>query len=154
MCFVICFIHHVYMIEWLRYQKLISLETQAGITSHINKWANTDTRTYHRWDQVLRSSKHFLSTGHTHCEPSFIIMNAELSAVKVNVPSTVQRQVTQSNKHVNAWITHQKLCVLVCSENWLFWLICATKSHKWIAQKYRNIMHKSLTNHALQRKCT
>jgi hypothetical protein len=36
-----------------------------------------------------KSSKHPLSTGHTRYEPSFTIMNAVLSAVKVSVPSTV-----------------------------------------------------------------
>jgi hypothetical protein len=28
--------------KWLRYQRVISLETQVGITSQRNKWANTD----------------------------------------------------------------------------------------------------------------
>jgi hypothetical protein len=66
--------------EWLRYQQVISLETQVGITSQRNKWANTDPQTYRRWDQdhqVRKRSKHPLSTGHTRHEPSFIIMNAE-----------------------------------------------------------------------------
>jgi hypothetical protein len=40
---------------------------------------------HQRWDQVHRRSKHPLSTGHTRCEPSFMIMNAAASAVKVNV---------------------------------------------------------------------
>jgi hypothetical protein len=39
---------------------------------------------------VPRTSKHPLSTGHTRRKPSFMIMNAELSAVKVSVPSNVQ----------------------------------------------------------------
>jgi hypothetical protein len=59
----------------------MSLETQLGITSQRNKWANTDTRIFRRWDQVPRRSKHPLSTGQTHREPSSMIMNAELSAV-------------------------------------------------------------------------
>jgi hypothetical protein len=58
-------------------------------TSKRNKWANTDLRIYHRWDQVPRRSKHPLSTGHTRRDPSSVIMNTELSAVKVSVPSTV-----------------------------------------------------------------
>jgi hypothetical protein len=41
------------------YQKTISIETQVGITSQIKeKWATTDPRTYRRWDQVSRRSKH------------------------------------------------------------------------------------------------
>jgi hypothetical protein len=66
------------MYEWLRYQRVISLETQVGVTSQINKLANTDPR---RWYHVPRRSKHPLSTGHTRREPGSIIMNVELSAV-------------------------------------------------------------------------
>jgi hypothetical protein len=71
------------------YQKVISLKIQVGNTNQRNKWANTDPQIYRRWDQVPRRSKHPLSTGHTRREPSSMIMNAELSAVKVSVPSTV-----------------------------------------------------------------
>jgi hypothetical protein len=73
--------------KWLRYQRVMSLETHVGITSQRNKWANTDSR---RWDRVPRRNKRSLSTGHTRREPSFMIMNAELSAVKVSVSSTVK----------------------------------------------------------------
>ena len=76
-------------IKWPRYRRVISLEIQVGITSQINKWANTDPRIYRRWDQVPRMSKHPLLTGHTRREPRSIIVNAELSAVKVSVPSAV-----------------------------------------------------------------
>jgi hypothetical protein len=31
------------------------LETQVGVTSQINKWANTDPRTCRWWNQVPRS---------------------------------------------------------------------------------------------------
>jgi hypothetical protein len=75
--------------KWLRYQRVISLNIQVGNTNQINKWANTDPRIYRRWDQMPRRSKHPLLIDHTRREPSFIIMNAELSAVKVNVSSTV-----------------------------------------------------------------
>jgi hypothetical protein len=75
--------------KWQRYHRVISLQTQVGITSQKNKWANTDPRIYRRWDQVPRRSKHPLSTGHACHEPSFMIMNAALSAVKVSVPSTI-----------------------------------------------------------------
>jgi hypothetical protein len=34
------------------------LETRIGITRQRNRWADTDTRTYQRWDQVPRRSKH------------------------------------------------------------------------------------------------
>jgi hypothetical protein len=54
--------------KWPRYQRIISLEIQVGITSQINKWANTDPR---RWDQVLRRTKHPLLTGCTRREPHF-----------------------------------------------------------------------------------
>jgi hypothetical protein len=67
--------------RWLRYQRVISLETQVGVTSQINRWANTAPRTCWRWDQVPRRSMHPLLTGHTRHEPSSMIMNAELSAV-------------------------------------------------------------------------
>jgi hypothetical protein len=79
----------IQQMEWSSYQRVISFETQVGITSQRNEWANTDPRTYRSWDKLLRRSKHLLSTGHTHREPSFMIMNAELSAVKVSVPSMV-----------------------------------------------------------------
>jgi hypothetical protein len=36
--------------KWLRYHSVISLETQVGITSQRNNWANTEPRTYRRWD--------------------------------------------------------------------------------------------------------
>jgi hypothetical protein len=55
--------------KWLRYQRVISLETQVGITSQINKWANMDPRTCHRWEQVPKRSKHPLLTGCTRHEP-------------------------------------------------------------------------------------
>jgi hypothetical protein len=152
-------------LSWGLYKRLISLETQVGITSQRNKWVNTDHRKSQRWDQVpwrsthlllashtrrksyfklknkirvfrpgkwnnmrqvkenirsqnqcpdqlnetipirnqaytdpwkhqrwgqvLRRSNHPVSTCHTCHEPSFMIMNADLSAVKVNVPSAV-----------------------------------------------------------------
>jgi hypothetical protein len=44
----------------------LMFETHIGITSQRNKWANTDPRTYLRWDQVPWS-KHPMSTGHTRC---------------------------------------------------------------------------------------
>jgi hypothetical protein len=44
---------------------------------------------YRKWDQVPKMSKHPLLIDHTRREPSSMIMNAELSAVKVSVPSTV-----------------------------------------------------------------
>jgi hypothetical protein len=44
--------------------------------------------TYRRWDHVPKRSKHILLTGYISPEPSFYIMNAELSAVKVSVPRT------------------------------------------------------------------
>jgi hypothetical protein len=75
--------------KWLGYQRVISLETQVEITSQRNKRANTDPRTYLRWDQVPMRSKHSMSTGHVRHEPSSMIINAELSAVKVSVPSMV-----------------------------------------------------------------
>jgi hypothetical protein len=64
-------------LKWLRYQRVISLETQVGVTSQINKWANMDPQTCQRWDQVPRRSKHPLSIGHIRREPSSMIMNAE-----------------------------------------------------------------------------
>jgi hypothetical protein len=79
--------------KWLGHQSVISLEIQVGITSQRNKGANTDPPTYRRWDQVTKSSKHPLSTGYTCREPSFMIMNAELSAANVSVPSTVNQLV-------------------------------------------------------------
>jgi hypothetical protein len=66
-----------------------SLKIQVGNTNQRNKWANTDPRIYRRWDQVPRKSKHPLLIYHTRREPSSMIMNAELSAVKVCVSSTV-----------------------------------------------------------------
>jgi hypothetical protein len=59
------------LMKWLRYQRVISLETQVGVTSQINKWANTDPQTGQRWDQVPRRSKHPLLTSHTRREPNF-----------------------------------------------------------------------------------
>jgi hypothetical protein len=44
--------------KWLRFQRVISLETQVGTTRQRNKWANTDIRVYRKWDQVPRRSKH------------------------------------------------------------------------------------------------
>jgi hypothetical protein len=73
----------------------MSLETQVGITSQKNKWANTDPRTYRRWDQVPRRSKHTLLTDHTCREPSSMIMNAELSAVKVIGMKNVRKHMAQ-----------------------------------------------------------
>jgi hypothetical protein len=44
--------------EWLRYQREISLKIQIENTNQRNKWANTDPRIYRRWDQVPKRSKH------------------------------------------------------------------------------------------------
>jgi hypothetical protein len=41
-------------------------------------------KTYRRWDHVSRRSKRSLPMGHNRHESSFMIMNAELSAVKVS----------------------------------------------------------------------
>ena len=75
--------------KWLRYQRVISLKIRVGITNQRNNWANTDPRIYQRWDQVSRRSKHPLLIDHTRREPSSMIMNAALSAVKVSVQSAV-----------------------------------------------------------------
>jgi hypothetical protein len=75
--------------EMVKIPKSNRLEIQVGITSQINKWANTDPRKCWRWDQMPRRSHHPLPTGHTRREPSSIIVNSELSAVKVSVPSAV-----------------------------------------------------------------
>jgi hypothetical protein len=56
--------YSVYM-KWPRYRRVIGLEIQVGITSQINKLANTDPWKYRRWDQVARRSKHPLLTGRT-----------------------------------------------------------------------------------------
>jgi hypothetical protein len=75
--------------KWLRYQRVISLKIQVGNANQRNKWTNTDPRIYRRWDQVPRRSKHPLLIDHTRHEPSSMTMNAELSAVKVSVSTTV-----------------------------------------------------------------
>jgi hypothetical protein len=54
-----------------------------------NRWANTDPWKYRMWDQVPRRSKHPMLIYYTRHEPSSVNMNAELSPVMVNVPSTV-----------------------------------------------------------------
>jgi hypothetical protein len=59
----------LFYVKWLRYQRVISLEMQGGITSQRNKWANTDPLTYRRWDQESRRSKHPLTTGRTRRVP-------------------------------------------------------------------------------------
>jgi hypothetical protein len=49
-----------------------------------------DPRKYRKLDQdVPRRSKHPLPTGQTHIEHSSIIVNAELSVVKVSVSNAV-----------------------------------------------------------------
>jgi hypothetical protein len=77
------------LMKWLRYHRVISLKIQVGNVNQRNKWANTDPRIYWRWDQVPRRSKHPLLIDHIRHEPSSMIMNAEVSAVKVSVSSTV-----------------------------------------------------------------
>jgi hypothetical protein len=80
---------YYHFMVWLRYQRVISLKIQVGNTNQRNEWASTDPRINRRWDQVPRRSKHPLLIDHTRRELSSMIMNAELSAVKVNVSSTV-----------------------------------------------------------------
>jgi hypothetical protein len=80
---------YTYEMKWLRSQRLISLKIQVGNTNRRNRYANTDPMIYWRWDQVPRRSKRPLLINHTRRELSSIIMNGELSAVKVSVPSTV-----------------------------------------------------------------
>jgi hypothetical protein len=81
--------YNYFYMKWLSYQRVISLKMQVGNANQRNKWANTDPRIYRRWDQVPRRSKHPMLIDHTRREPSSMIMNAELSAVKVRVSSTV-----------------------------------------------------------------
>jgi hypothetical protein len=72
--------------KWLR---VISLKTQVGNTKQRNKWANTDPQIYRGWDQVPWRSKYPLLIDHNRLEPGSMTMNAELSAVKISVSSTV-----------------------------------------------------------------
>jgi hypothetical protein len=53
------------------------------ITTNMDPWIHL------RWDQVPMRIKHPLLIDHTRHESSFMIMNAELSYVKVSVPNTV-----------------------------------------------------------------
>jgi hypothetical protein len=76
-------------IKWLRYQRVVSLKIQVGNTNQRNELVNTDPRIYRRCNQVPRRSKHPLLIDHTRREPISMIMNAELSAVRVSVSSTV-----------------------------------------------------------------
>jgi hypothetical protein len=56
-CFLNCdYVWHIvnfaiFFMKWLRYQRVISLQTQVGSASQRNEWANTDPRTYWRWDK-------------------------------------------------------------------------------------------------------
>jgi hypothetical protein len=61
--------------KWPRYRRVVSLKIEVGITSQINKWANTDPRKYRRWDQMPRRSKHPLPTPY----------QTSKSVVKINV---------------------------------------------------------------------
>jgi hypothetical protein len=55
----------------------------------------SEKQIYRRWDQVPRSSKHPLSTGHTRREPSSMIMNAELSKSVCQVKSNHWYEICQ-----------------------------------------------------------
>jgi hypothetical protein len=74
--------------KWLRYQRVISLETQVGITSQRIKWANTDPRIYWRWDQVPRKNKHLLLTGPTRRESHFKRKKENISQISVKIRET------------------------------------------------------------------
>jgi hypothetical protein len=85
--------------KWLIYQRVISLESQVGVTSQINKWANTDPRTCQRWDQVPRSSKHSLLTGRTRLEPipnaKIISQNQCVQNVRTKQPAAKSSESSQ-----------------------------------------------------------
>jgi predicted phosphodiesterase len=85
--------------KWLRYQRVVSLETQVGITSQRNKWANTDPRIYRKWDQVPMRSKHPLSTGHTHRQPHFKVKNQKS---KLMCPGNVNGTIRSQNQCVGS----------------------------------------------------
>jgi hypothetical protein len=53
---------------------------------------------------VPRRSKHPLSTGHTRHEPSSMIMNVELSVVRVSVSSTVYNVTIGMKMSDNIWL--------------------------------------------------
>jgi hypothetical protein len=72
----------------LSYQIVISLETQVGITSQRNKWANKDPRRYRRWDHMPRRSEHPLSIGRIHHVPHF---KGKKSVVKISVSKLCKR---------------------------------------------------------------
>jgi hypothetical protein len=56
--------------KWLRYQRVISLETYAGITIWRSKWTDMD------FDGDIKGGiRHPSSTGHTSQLPSSVIMN-------------------------------------------------------------------------------
>jgi hypothetical protein len=75
--------------EMVKIPKSDQSQNTSRNTNQRYKWANTDPRIYWRWDQVPRRSKHPLLIDHTCRELSSMIMNAELSTVKVSVSSTV-----------------------------------------------------------------
>jgi hypothetical protein len=113
-------------LRWLRYQRVISLEIQIGITSERNKWANTDPQIYRRWDQVRRGSKYPLSTGRTRRVPHFkrkksvinisvsklgkqnnplsksvrLVKKTEQSAVKISTSSQKNGTIRSQNQYV------------------------------------------------------
>jgi hypothetical protein len=82
-------------VKSLRYQRVTSFETQVGNTNQRNKWANTDPRTYRRWDQVPRRSTHPPSIGHTHRELHFKSQNQYQNSV---YPYQVNRTIRSQNQ--------------------------------------------------------
>jgi hypothetical protein len=78
--------------KWPRYQRVISLETQVGITSQRNKWANTGPRKYWRRDKVSMRSKQPLSTGRNRLENH---LERNKSVLKISI-SKLGKQTPQS----------------------------------------------------------
>jgi hypothetical protein len=83
---------YLYLPETIKMSKIPNSDQSQNTSRNYKSEEQMDQhgrRIYWRWDQAPRRSKHPLSTGHTRREPSSIIVNVELSAVKVCMPSTV-----------------------------------------------------------------
>jgi hypothetical protein len=70
----------------IRYQRVISLKTHAGITNQRNKWANTVHPPRHTGGWIVcLDGLSIPSLGQTRLDPSFMTMNADLSIAKFSV---------------------------------------------------------------------
>jgi hypothetical protein len=106
--------------KWLRYQRVISLKIQVGITNQRNKWANTDIRISpvdwshppctqfhdHKCGVILYGRCNDITYHSLHLRSSFLIQFVKLSLSRQEDLTSYIKGVTFWQMHLTSWHNH------------------------------------------------